>query len=113
MMQTTEMMQTTKALFISASLVVVTAAQAAGTDQPTGPSQLLNITLQPVRVPPNPQGALLLGEATGCYVEFVGKGATEPTFQFRVAPTKRVPTMDKCLASLRSQPGVTAVAPAK
>ena len=106
-------MQAVKVVFVSAALCVVSAADAAGTDKPAGPTQLLNITLQPVRVPPNPQGALLLSEATGCYIEYVGNGPAEPVFQFRVAPTKRVPTMEKCLASLRSQPGVTAVAPAK
>lgn len=106
-------MQSVKVVFVSAALFVVSAADAAGTDKPAGPTQLLNITLQPVRVPPNPQGALLLGEATGCFVEYVGKGPAEPVFQFRIAPTARVPTMERCLASLRSQPGVTAVAPAK
>jgi hypothetical protein len=105
--------QAVRVVFVSAALCVISAADAAGTDKPAGPTQLLNITLQPVRVSPNPQGALLLSEATGCYVEYVGKGPAEPVFQFRVAPTERVPTMEKCLASLRSQPGVTAVAPAK
>jgi len=106
-------MQAVKVVFVSAALCVSAAADAAGTDKPAGPPQLLNITLQPVRVSPNPQGALLLSEATGCYVEYVGKGPAEPVFQFRVAPTERVPAMERCLASLRSQPGVTAVAPAK
>lgn len=106
-------MQITRALFVSVSLCAVAAADAAGTDKPASPPQLFNLTLQPVRVPPNPQGALLLGEATGCYIEYVGKGPAEPVFQFRVAPTQRVPTLEKCLASLRTQPGVTGVAPAK
>ena len=96
----------------AAATLAASAALASGTDKPTGPAQLLNITLQPVRVSPNPQGALMLAEATGCYIEFVGKGPKEPVFQFRVAPTQRVPSMDKCLASLKTQPGVTAVAPA-
>jgi len=106
-------MHTARIFFVLAALCLVSAADAAGTDKPVGPTQLFNITLQPVRVPPNPQGALLLGEATGCYIEYVGKGPAEPVFQFRVAPTDRVPTMEKCLASLRTQPGVTAVAPVK
>ena len=106
-------MHTTRAIFVSAALCVVSVVDAAGTDKPAGPPQLFNITLQPVRVPPNPQGALLLGEATGCYIEYVGKGTGESVFQFRVAPTERVPAMERCLASLRTQPGVTGVAPAK
>jgi hypothetical protein len=106
-------MQAVRVVLVSAALCVASTADAAGTDKPAGPTQLFNITIQPVRVPPNPQGALLLGEATGCYIEYVGKGPAEPVFQFRVAPTQRVPTMEKCLASLRTQPGVTAVAPAK
>jgi len=86
---------------------------AAGTDKPTGPLQLVNVGLQPVRVSPNPQGALLLSEVTGCYVEFVGRGKGEAVYQFRIAPTAKVSTLDKCLASLRSQPGITAVDPVR
>jgi hypothetical protein len=82
---------------------------AADTNQPTGPMQLVDITLQPARVPPHPNGALMLSAATGCYVEFVGKGAAEPVYRFRIAPTQRVGSLDRCLTSLRAQPGVTAV----
>jgi hypothetical protein len=60
-------------------------------------------------ISPNPQGALLLSEVTGCYVEYVGKGPVEPVFQFNVGPTQRVPNIEQCIASLRTQPGVTAV----
>ena len=56
---------------------------------------------------------MVLSEVTGCFVEFVGRGAAEPVFQFRVAPTARVPSVEQCLTSLRSQPGVTGVQLAK
>ena len=95
-------------LFVAAAATVIT-TWAAGTDKPVGATQLVNLTLQPVRVSPNPQGAMMLSEATGCYVEYVGKGPAEPVFQFRVGATQKVASVDKCLASLRTQPGVTAV----
>jgi hypothetical protein len=85
----------------------------AATDKPTGPLQLVNVGLQPVRVSPNPQGALLLSEATGCYVEFVGPGQGEAVYQFRIGPTAKVSAIDKCLESLRRQPGITAVNPSR
>lgn len=89
------------------------AACASGdTNRPVEPPQLLNVTLQPARIPPHAQGALLLSAATGCFVEFVGKGPRELVYQFRLAPTERVPDLQQCLASLRTQPGVTAVEPA-
>jgi len=106
-------MKTPKILLAAATVAALSACATGGTDKPAGPTQLLNITLQPARVSPNPQGALLLSEVTGCYVEYVGKGPTEPVFQFRVGPTQRVPSMEQCLSALRAQPGVTAVAPAK
>ena len=96
-------------ILLSAAAAATLTAWAAGTDKPVGETQLVNITLQPVRVSPNPQGALLLSEATGCYIEYVGKGPAEPVFQFRVGATQKVTSVDKCLASLRTQPGVTAV----
>jgi hypothetical protein len=87
----------------------LSACASGDTNTPTGPVQLLDITLQPARVPPRPEGAMLLSAATGCYVEYVGKGAVEPVYQFKVAPTKRTPSLDQCIASLRGQPGVTGV----
>lgn len=97
---------------LATALLAAGAALAAGTDKPTGPLQLVNVDLQPVRVSPNPQGALLLSEATGCYVEFVGRGQDEAVYQFRIGPTAKVNAIDKCLELLRRQPGVTAVNPA-
>ena len=102
-------MKTSHTLVLAGVAAALTACATGSTDKPTGATQLLNITLQPARISPNPQGALLLSEVTGCYVEYVGKGPAEPVFQFKVGPTQRVPSMDQCLASLRSQPGVTAV----
>jgi hypothetical protein len=97
-------------------LIAVVAASLAAcasgdTNRPVGPTQLVNVTLQPARIPPHAQGALLLSAATGCYVEFVGKGPSELVYQFRLGPTQRVPDLPQCLASLRTQPGVTAAEP--
>jgi hypothetical protein len=83
------------------------------TDTPTGPGQLVNLTLQPARVSPNPQGALLLGSWTGCRIDYVDRGPGENVWQFRVSPTARVPKIEQCLESLRGQPGVTGVQPVK
>lgn len=91
----------------------MTGPVAAGTDKPTGPAQLIEVRLQPVRISPNAQGALLLSEATGCFVEFVGHGSAEGVYQFRLAPTAKVSSIDKCLASLRQQPGITAASVAR
>lgn len=102
-----------RTLILAAAAVALTACASGSTNQPAGPSQLVNITLQPARISPNPQGAFALSEVTGCYVEFVGRGPAEPTFQFRVAPTQRMPSIEQCLESLRTQPGVTAVQVAK
>jgi len=102
-------MKTAHTLVLAAVAAALTACATGSTDKPTGPTQLLNISLQPARISPNPQGALLLSEATGCYVEYVGKGPVEPVFQFNVGPTQRVPNIEQCIASLRTQPGVTAV----
>jgi hypothetical protein len=101
-------MKTLHTLALAATAAALTACATGNTNTPVGAPQLVNVTLQPARISPNPQGALLLGEVTGCFVEFVGRGAAEPVFQFRVAPTQRVPSMEQCLKSLRSQPGVTA-----
>jgi hypothetical protein len=97
----------------AASLVLGLAACATGASVPTGPGQLVNITLQPVRVPPNPQGAMALSVATGCTIEFVGRGPVEPVFQFQVRPSERVPKFEQCLESLKVQPGVEGVAVVK
>ena len=102
-------MKTAHILLVAALAATFTACASGGTDKPVGATQLVNLTLQPARVSPNPQGALLLSEVTGCYVEYVGKGPAEPIFQFKVGATQRVPSIDQCLASLRSQPGVTGV----
>lgn len=99
---------------LSVGVGAVLAACASGdTNTPTGPLQLLDITLQPARVPPRAEGALMLSAATGCYVEYVGKGPRELVFQFRVAPTRRVGSIEECVTSLRGQPGVTGVQPAR
>lgn len=92
---------------------VLTACASGDTNTPTGPVQLLDISLQPARIPPRAEGALMLSAATGCYVEYVGKGASELVFQFRVAPTRRVGSLEECMTSLRGQPGVTGVQPAR
>lgn len=81
------------------------------TNTPTGPTSLVMVTLQPARIPPNEQGALLLSAATGCYVEYVGKGGAETVYRFRLGPTQRIPELQQCLASLRRQPGITGVQP--
>lgn len=93
--------------------VALVACASGGSTAPTGPGELVNLTLQPARVSPNAQGAFALGEVTGCNLEFVGRGAAENVFQFRVRPTQRVPTLDGCLASLKTQPGVEGVAVAR
>jgi hypothetical protein len=99
----------TRTLLAAAAVVGLSACASGGTTKATGAAELLNVTLQPARVSPNPQGAMLLSEVTGCLVEYVGKGPAEPVFQFSIAPTARVPSVDQCVASLRGQPGVTAV----
>jgi hypothetical protein len=94
----------------ASALALVLAACASDTNRPIGPSEAILLTLQPARITPHPSGALLLSSLTGCYIEFVGAGPAEPVYEFRVAPTRRVPSIEQCLESLRSQPGVTAVA---
>ena len=90
-----------------AIVVALTACAARDTNHPVGPAQQVDITLQPARIPPHQDGALMLSTVTGCYVEFVGKTGREPVYRFLLAPTARVPSFDQCLASLRTQPGVT------
>jgi hypothetical protein len=103
----------TLALIAVAAALSACASDNRNTDTPTGPGQLVNLTLQPVRVPPNPQGALALGAVTGCRIDFVGQAPAANTWQFRVSPTSRVPTVQQCLDSLKTQPGVEAVQVAK
>jgi len=102
-----------RVLALSVLALALAACASTDTDKPTGPSQLANLTLQPARVSPSAQGALLLGSWTGCRIDFVGRGAGDNVWQFNVAPTARVPTVEQCLASLRTQPGVEAVQTAK
>lgn len=98
---------------VAGSAAALAACATGDTNTPTGPTPLVNVTLQPARISPNPQGALLLSAATGCYVEYVGRGPAETVYQFRLGPTQRVPELQQCLASLRSQPGVTGVEPVR
>jgi len=107
-------MKTVHALLLAATAALAACASSdRNTDTPTGPGQLVNLQLQPARVPPNPQGALLLGTWTGCRIDFVGTTPAASTWQFRVSPTSRMPTVEQCLASLKTQPGVEAVQVAK
>jgi hypothetical protein len=107
-------MKTAHLLLIATTAVLAAcAATSPNTDTPTGPGQLVNLTLQPARVSPNPQGALLLGSWTGCRIDYVDRAAGENVWQFRVSPTARVPNVEQCLESLRGQPGVTGVQPVK
>jgi hypothetical protein len=99
----------TLALAALAAALAACASDNRNTDTPTGPGQLVNLTIQPVRVPPNPQGALALGAVTGCRVDFVGTSPMANTWQFRVFPTSRVPSVQQCLDSLKTQPGVEGV----
>lgn len=98
-----------RTLTLLAAALALSACASGGTTRPTGAAELVNVTLQPARISPNPQGAMVLSEVTGCFVEFVGRGSAESVFQFRVAPTARMPSVEQCLTSLRSQPGVTGV----
>lgn len=102
-----------RALVPSVLVLALAACASTNTDAPTGPGQLTNLTLQPARVPPSAQGALLLGSWTGCRIDFVGRGTGDNVWQFNVSPTSRVPSVDQCLASLRTQPGVEGVQAAK
>ena len=107
-------MKTAHALLLAATVALAACASSdRNTDTPTGPGQLVNLKIQPVRIPPNPQGALALGTVTGCRIDYVGTTAAADTWQFRVSPTSRMPTVDQCLASLKTQPGVLAVEPVK
>ena len=82
---------------------------ATGSSVPVGASQLMDVQLQPVRVPPSAQGAYALSIVTGCDIQYVGQAPGVETWRFRVQPTERVGTIDQCVASLKSQPGVLGV----
>ena len=83
-----------------------------GSSIPVGKSQLFDVQLQPVRVPPSAQGAYALSIVTGCDIQYVGQAAGLETWRFSVQPTERVKTVDECVASLKTQPGVLGVAAA-
>lgn len=85
---------------------------ATGASVPVGTGQLMDIQLQPVRVPPSSEGAYALSIVTGCNIQYVGQAPGIETWRFRVQPTERVGTIDQCVASLKSQPGVLGVAAA-
>jgi hypothetical protein len=105
-------MKTAHVLLVATTVALTACATTSpNTDTATGPGQLVNLTLQPARVSPNPQGALLLGSWTGCRIDFVDRAPGDNVWQFRVAPTARVPKVEQCLESLRGQPGVTGVQP--
>ena len=96
-------------------LLAVTAATfgcATGSSVPVGASQLMDIQLQPVRVPPSAEGAYALSIVTGCNIQYVGQAPGVETWRFRVQATERVGTIDQCVDSLKSQPGVLGVAAA-
>jgi hypothetical protein len=105
-------MNTLRILGMAAVALGLTAC-ATGSSTPTGAGQLVNVTLQPARVPPNPQGAMALSAVTGCDIQYVGRGPVEPVFQFQVRPSERVPQFERCLELLKVQPGVEGVSVVK
>jgi hypothetical protein len=83
-----------------------------GASVPTGTSQLFDVQLQPVRVPPSAQGALALSTVTGCNIQYVGTAPGLETWRFSVQPTERVGSLEQCVSSLKTQPGVLGVSAA-
>jgi hypothetical protein len=83
-----------------------------GASVPVGTSQLFDLQLQPVRVPPSAQGAYALSIVTGCDIQYVGEAPGLETWRFRVQPTQRVGSLEQCVASLKTQPGVLGVSAA-
>ena len=79
---------------------------ATGSSVPVGTSQLFDLQLQPVRVPPSAQGAYALSIVTGCDIQYVGEAPGSETWRFRVQPTQRVGSLEQCVSSLKTQPGV-------
>ena len=99
---------------IKVGLLAITAATfgcATGSSVPIGTATLMDVQLQPVRVPPDAQGAYALSIVTGCDIQYVSRVPGTETWRFSVQPTERVGTLDQCVASLRSQPGVLGVTP--
>lgn len=98
-----------KLLIATLSITAGTFGCATGASVPVGAGQLMDIQLQPVRVPPNAQGAYALGIVTGCDIQYVGQAPGLETWRFLVKATERVGTVDQCVASLKTQPGVLGV----
>jgi hypothetical protein len=80
-----------------------------GKDAQIPPSQLLDVKIQPARIPPNPQGAFALSTATGCDVIYITKAMAADTVTYAVRPTSRIPDAATCVESLRREPGVESV----
>ena len=80
-----------------------------GASVPVGAAQLFDVQLQPVRVSPDAQGAYALSIVTGCDIQYVGQAPGVETWRFRVQPTQRVGSLEQCVASLKTQPGVLGV----
>ena len=80
-----------------------------GASVPTGTGQLFDVQLQPVRVPPSAEGAFALSTFTGCNIQYVGQAPGVETWRFRVQPTERVGSLEQCISSLKTQPGVLGV----
>lgn len=98
-------------ILIGLLAIAATFGCATGSSVPVGSSQLMDIQLQPVRVPPSAEGAYALSIVTGCDIQYVGQAPGLEIWRFRVQPTERVGTVDLCVASLKTQPGVLGVTP--
>ena len=100
------------ASIVTVMMVAGCATESAPVAAPAGSTTVL-VQIQPARIPPNPQGAFALSTVTGCNVTFLGQAAGTDTFRYAVAPTSRMPDVQQCIASLRTQPGVLAVSAAQ
>jgi|SRR5215203_5661256 len=100
------------ALLAVIGVTSVTGGCSTGASVPVGTSQLFDVQLQPVRVPPSAQGAYALSIVTGCDIQYVSQAPGLETWRFRVQPTQRVGTVEECVASLKTQPGVLGVSAA-
>ena len=96
-------------LLIGILVTTATFGCSTGASVPIGTSQLFDIQLQPVRVPPSPQGAMALSIVTGCDIQYVGEAPGSETWRFSVQPTQRVGSLEQCISSLKTQPGVLGV----
>ena len=96
-------------LLIGILATMATLGCSTGASVPIGTSQLFDIQLQPVRVPPSPQGAMALSIVTGCDIQYVGEAPGSETWRFSVQPTQRVGSLEQCVSSLKTQPGVLGV----